>query len=77
MKRLQQIGIAGMMLASLTAGSSTELGHNIPVKRPHMSVNLSRKIESIMYQQRMSTLATMLETDRQQLELQLTKIAHS
>ena len=42
-----------------------------------MSVNLSRKIESIIYQQRMSTLATMLETDRQQLELQLTKMAHS
>ena len=77
MKRLQQVSMAGIILASIAAGTNSELTSVSSPRRANPNVHASRKSDTAVYQQRLSVLAAMVESDQTILELQLTKLANS
>ena len=79
-KKLRQVGVTGMIVASLAASQAAMASPSGTTRtsRPvsQTSDRTSRKNIEAIYQQRLNFLARVLEIDHRELELSLTRLAN-
>jgi hypothetical protein len=79
-KQLRQVGVTGMIVASLAASSGAMASNSAPSSTSRLHPKTvdtgSRRAREAVYQQRLSFLSKVLESDPRELELSLTRLAN-